>query len=86
MGCANMALQLSRALQHIPGHQHWFPLQGSHSSPFMSVLMGSGRVFIFYSQSIYTSYIYPTCQWPWGADVAVLWWKAGRCWEIKEWL
>lgn len=27
-----------------------------------------------------------TCQWPWGADVAVLWWKAGRCWEIKEWL
>lgn len=64
------------------------PPQGTHSSPFMPVLMGSGRIFIFYSQGIYTSYVYPrqvVVRSPWGVDVAVLWWKTGRCWEIKEW-
>lgn len=37
--------------------------------------MSSGRVFIFYSQGIDTSYVYPRqvlVKSPWGVDVAVV--------------
>lgn len=54
---------------------HSSPFRPICSSPFRPVLVSSGRVFIFYSQGIDTSYVYPRqvlVKSPWGVDVAVV--------------
>lgn len=59
MGCANMARAALQSPLKRAGPPAQCSPQGTHSSPFMPVLVGSGRAFIFYSQGISTPYVYP---------------------------
>lgn len=85
-GMCKQGTSALQSLKHVLCH-HTCPLQGTHSpssmpgcsSPLMPVL---GWLL----SSILIHFLYFYYESPWGIDVAVLGWKAGRCWEIKEWL